>query len=34
MGIGASYSYTFNETGTFEYHCSPHPFMTGKVIVK
>lgn len=31
---GDTYSYTFNETGTFDYHCKPHPSMVGKVIVE
>jgi len=31
---GASYSYTFGKPGTYSYHCSIHPFMIGKVIVK
>ena len=29
----AKWSYTFNEIGEFEYYCSIHPFMTGKIIV-
>lgn len=29
-----SYSITFNEVGTYDYHCTPHPFMKGKVIVE
>ena len=29
-----AYSITFNEAGTYDYHCSPHPFMRGKVIVE
>jgi len=29
-----SWSYTFNEAGTFGYHCSPHPSMTAKIIVE
>ena len=29
-----SYSITFNESGTYDYHCTPHPFMKGKVIVE
>lgn len=33
LGRGDSYSVTFNETGTFTYFCSPHPFMTGVVEV-
>jgi plastocyanin len=28
------WSYTFNEPGTFTYHCEPHPFMTAQVIVE
>jgi plastocyanin len=31
---GQSYSFTFNESGTFKYHCSIHPSMQGNVIVK
>jgi plastocyanin len=29
-----SYSYTFKDEGNFNYFCSVHPVMTGKVIVK
>ena len=29
-----AWSYTFEEPGTYEYHCDPHPFMTGMVIVE
>lgn len=28
-----SYSFTFNQTGTFPYHCGTHPSMKGTVIV-
>ena len=28
------YSHTFNNTGVYEYYCSVHPRMTGKIIVK
>jgi plastocyanin len=28
------FSYTFKEAGTFEYYCSLHPRMTGKIVVK
>ena len=28
-----SYSFTFNETGEFSYHCAPHPDMQGLVTV-
>jgi plastocyanin len=31
---GASYSKTFNQTGTFHYECGIHPQMKGTVIVK
>lgn len=30
---GAGYSFTFAKPGTYSYHCSIHPFMTGKVVV-
>lgn len=33
LGKGESYSFTFETVGTFEYKCSPHPFMTGKIEV-
>jgi len=29
-----SFSFTFNETGTYQYHCDPHPWMNGTVIVE
>ena len=32
-GARAVWSYTFNEIGEFEYYCSIHPVMTGKIIV-
>lgn len=28
------YEHTFNEAGVYEYHCIPHPWMTGVVSVK
>ena len=31
---GNTWSYTFTNAGTFGYHCSPHPGMTGTVIVQ
>ena len=31
---GQSYSKTFDTAGTFNYHCSIHPSMTGQVIVE
>jgi plastocyanin len=30
---GDNYTFTYNEAGTFKYHCSIHPEMTGTVIV-
>lgn len=33
LGQGQTFSYTFNETGTFEYNCHIHPSMRGKVVV-
>ncbi|MET0199064.1 MULTISPECIES: plastocyanin/azurin family copper-binding protein [Nocardiaceae] len=29
-----SYTYTFEEAGTFDYHCTPHPMMLGTVVVE
>ncbi len=31
---GRSVSIRFNSPGTFAYHCSIHPFMHGKIVVK
>lgn len=31
---GAQFSYTFTTPGTYSYHCSIHPFMTGQVVVQ
>lgn len=33
LGQGESYSFTFDEVGTYNYHCTPHPFMKGSVEV-
>ena len=33
MAAGETFQHTFDKTGEFDYHCSLHPFMTGKVIV-
>lgn len=34
MSPGASFSVKFDAPGIYSYHCNPHPFMTGKIIVK
>ncbi len=31
---GKTYSFTFNKTGSFQYHCSIHPSMRGTIVVK
>lgn len=31
---GESFSFTFARAGQFPYHCEPHPFMTGEVVVE
>ena len=33
FGSGQSFSTTFTTTGTYTYHCTPHPFMKGSVTV-
>ena len=33
FGENKTYSYTFNEVGTFDYYCKPHPYMKGTVVV-
>jgi plastocyanin len=33
LARGETYSFTFNEVGTFHYHCSVHPNMTAVVTV-
>ena len=34
LSDGATYSVTLNTPGTYTYHCSIHPFMTGTITVK
>lgn len=34
LSNGQSFSYVFNETGTFNYSCSIHPSMTGQIIIE
>ncbi len=31
---GQSYSYTFNQTGTYPYYCVSHPFMKATIVVE
>lgn len=33
LAKGESYSFTFTKAGTYNYHCTPHPYMKGTVIV-
>ena len=33
IGKNESVSFTFNKTGEFAYHCSPHPYMKATVVV-
>lgn len=34
MPRNATFNFTFNNTGTYEYYCIPHPYMKGKIIIK
>jgi len=34
LSKGQTFSFTFNDTGTFDYSCAIHPSMTGKIIVQ
>jgi len=34
LAKGESWSYTFTARGTYDYYCTPHPFMKGKIIVE
>ncbi len=34
LDTDGKFSYTFSNPGTYEYFCSVHPHMTGKVIVQ
>lgn len=34
LDTGEQFSFTFQDAGTYEYFCSVHPKMTGKIIVK
>ena len=34
LGHMQSFSYAFSTLGTFVYHCGPHPYMTGTIVVE
>ena len=34
LSKGQSYSFTFSSAGTYDYFCSIHPSMKGKIVVK
>lgn len=34
LAKGESWSYTFTTAGTYDYRCTPHPFMRGKIVVE
>jgi plastocyanin len=34
MTAGEAFTHVFDEVGRFEYHCEPHPFMRGVIIVE
>lgn len=34
LAAGDGFTQTFTAVGTFDYHCEPHPFMTGRVVVE
>jgi plastocyanin len=34
LSPGDGFTQTFSTVGEFPYHCEPHPFMTGRVIVE
>ncbi len=33
IGDGATFDHTFSAEGSFAYHCTIHPYMTGKIVV-
>jgi len=34
LATNATFQFTFNQKGTFGYHCSIHPYMTAEIIVE
>lgn len=33
LALDQTFTYTFTLAGSYPYHCSPHPFMTGTIVV-
>ena len=33
LAKGERYSFTFTKVGSYPYHCAPHPYMQGAVVV-
>ena len=34
LSRNSQYSHTFTTAGEYDYHCTPHPYMKGKIIVR
>jgi plastocyanin len=34
LAPGATFTHTFAQAGTLDYHCTPHPFMKARVVVQ
>lgn len=34
LSANENYQHTFNDAGIFNYHCAPHPYMKGTIIVE
>ena len=34
MGPNGAFSFTFSQRGTYAYHCTIHPTMTGTIVVQ
>jgi plastocyanin len=34
LNPGSSFTFTFAQAGTFAFHCTPHPFMQGTIVVR
>jgi len=34
LNPGGTFAFTFTEAGEYQYYCSIHPYMTGKIIVE